>query len=77
MEPLEFLRKGAHLLFRQGALLPRILALFVFSILEGTALKFEAILHSFVHSLRQNQSGKFGKCGRIRDVQLSGRSAAW
>src|SRR5215831_2558190 len=42
-----------------------------------TELNFEAIWHSFVHSPKQDQSQEIWKCGKMNNVQMSGRSAAW
>jgi hypothetical protein len=64
---LESLVKVAHLLFRQGEPLPTILALFIFSSLAricfGTAVKFEGIWHSFVHSPKPASMMKTPKVG--------------
>jgi hypothetical protein len=54
MEFLEFSAKGTRLLFRQGAPLPTILALFVFSSLERTEFghreQIGSYLAQFAHS---------------------------
>jgi hypothetical protein len=55
MEFLEFSAKGTPLLFRQGAPLPTILALFIFGSLEPTRFGHSKMIGSYLAQLAQSR----------------------